>query len=197
MSENAVESGFDPSKHMIQVQGGRQYLPVAARVMWFRKEHPDWGIVTDPMELNIEAGYAIFRTTLFNEAGRIISTATKFCDRRGFADFIGKAESGSVGRALALAGYGTQDALDEEGDGPNPETVNNPGRLNRPYNPQGGPPRTMDPPTYQRPPTHPQSTRPTQTPRRPVQGGVDTGKVDYTPEVLTAYENPPKSKEIG
>lgn len=108
---------FDPSRHTIRVQGGREYLPVAARLVWFREEHPDWGIVTDPMQIDQEEQYAIFRASIFNEAGRLIATATKREDVRGFPDYLEKAETGSIGRALALCGYGTQFAAElDEGE---------------------------------------------------------------------------------
>lgn len=118
---------FDPSRHTIRVQGGREYLPVAARLVWFREEHPDWGIVTDPMEINQGEQYAIFRASIFNEEGRLIATATKREDVRGFPDYLEKAETGSIGRALALCGYGTQFAAElDEGerlaDAPRPAT---------------------------------------------------------------------------
>lgn len=99
---------FDPKRHLIKVQGGRQYLPVSARLIWFRSEHPDWGIVTEIIEINNEKQYAIFRATIFNEEGKLIATGTKREDVKGFGDFIEKAETGSIGRALALCGYGTQ-----------------------------------------------------------------------------------------
>lgn len=108
---------FDPKRHVIRVQGGREYLPVSARLVWFRGDHPDWGIVTEPLEINQEKQYALFRASIFNEEGRLIATATKREDVRGFPDYIEKSETGAVGRALALCGYGTQFApeLEEAG----------------------------------------------------------------------------------
>jgi hypothetical protein len=103
------ESKFNPKDHIIRVQGGRPYLPVAARVQWFRMERPDWAIVTDPVEINMEQQYAIFRATIMNEEGKIMATATKMENVRGFADWIEKSETGSVGRALGYCGYGTQE----------------------------------------------------------------------------------------
>jgi hypothetical protein len=41
-------------------------------------------------------------------SGRIIATATKMETGSDFTDFVEKAETGSIGRALALCGYGTQ-----------------------------------------------------------------------------------------
>jgi hypothetical protein len=99
---------FDPKRHVIKIRGGAEYLPVSARLIWFREEHPDWGIVTEIIEINNDEKYAIFRATIFNEEGRVIASATKKEDIKGFGDYIEKAETGSVGRALAMCGYGAQ-----------------------------------------------------------------------------------------
>jgi hypothetical protein len=109
---------FDKAKYLIKVQGGREYLPVAARLVWFREEHPDWGVVTSPIEINLEKQYAIFTATIMNAEGKIMATATKMENVRGFGDYLEKAETGAVGRALAYCGYGTQFAPElEEGTG--------------------------------------------------------------------------------
>ena len=106
---------FDPSRHMIQLKG-KDYLTVAWRLVWFREDHPGWGIVTTPVEINMEKQYAIFSCQIFDDAGKLVATATKMENIRGFGDFLEKAETGSVGRALAYCGYGTQFAPDlEEG----------------------------------------------------------------------------------
>ena len=106
---------FDPKRYLIKVQGGRNYLPVSARLIWFRNEHPDWGIETEPVTLDMEKQYAIFRAKVYNAEGRLMAVGTKREDVRGFPDYIEKAETGAVGRALALCGFGTQFApeLDE------------------------------------------------------------------------------------
>lgn len=109
---------FDPKRYVIKVQGGREYLPVSARLIWFRNDHPDWGIVTEAVEINHEKQYSIFRATIFNEEGRLIATATKKEDVKGFGDYIEKAETGSVGRALAMCGYGAQFAPELEESAP-------------------------------------------------------------------------------
>ena len=106
---------FDAKKHLIKVQGGKEYLPVAPRLVWFRQEHPDWGIETRPVEIDIEKGYAIFEAFVYNAEGKLMAKGTKMETSRGFADFVEKAETGSIGRALAVCGFGTQFApeLDE------------------------------------------------------------------------------------
>ena len=110
---------FDFKKNLIKVQGGRTYLPVSARIVWFREQHPDWGIITEAVEINHEKQYAVFRATVFNAEGKIMATGTKKEDVKGFGDYIEKVETGAVGRALALCGFGTQFSpeLDEVGGG--------------------------------------------------------------------------------
>lgn len=73
-----------------------------------RSEHPVWTIETQPVEINTEKKYVIFRAMVKDESGRVIATATKAESRNGFTDYLEKAETGAVGRALALCGYGTQ-----------------------------------------------------------------------------------------
>lgn len=94
---------------------GKPYLQVAHRIVWLREEHPDWSIETTLVELDTAKQYAIFRATIKDSTDRLIATATKVETKVGFADYLEKAETGSIGRALALCGYGTQFApeLDE------------------------------------------------------------------------------------
>jgi hypothetical protein len=99
---------FNVKRYLIKVQGGRYYLPVAARLVWFREEHPEWRIETEPLEIDAERGIAIFRARVLDEQGNVLATGTKMETREGFADFIEKAETGAIGRALAVAGFGTQ-----------------------------------------------------------------------------------------
>lgn len=110
---------FDPRPYMMQLKG-KDYLPVAGRLVWFRGQapqppRPEWGIETVFEVLDLENGVALCRATIRDEHGRIRATATKLETRKGFPDFTEKAETGSIGRALALLGYGTQFApeLDE------------------------------------------------------------------------------------
>lgn len=106
---------FDPKQHYIKVQGNRKYLPVAARLVWFRQDHPDWTIETEALQIDTEKQFAIYRATIRNAEGRIVSQGTKMENVRGFGDWLEKAETGAIGRALAIAGFGTDSApeLDE------------------------------------------------------------------------------------
>lgn len=94
---------------------GKEYLQVAHRLVWFREERQNWSIETDCVVRG--DNYAEFKAFIKDETGRIISTGHKREDRQGFPDYTEKAETGAVGRALALAGFGTQFAPDlDEGD---------------------------------------------------------------------------------
>lgn len=108
----------DVRKHLIRLREGQHYLPVAARVLWFRDEHPDWSLTTEIAEGGYEAGWATVKATVRNAEGRIISTGMKTESKQDFpAGWVEKAETGAIGRALAMAGYGTQFApeLDDTG----------------------------------------------------------------------------------
>ena len=95
---------------------GKEYLEVKYRLVWFREDHADWSIETDLVSVTDVSAYA--KATIKDEKGRVIATSHKFESVQGFPDFIEKAETGSIGRALALIGYGTQFCADEldEGD---------------------------------------------------------------------------------
>jgi hypothetical protein len=99
---------FNPEQHLMRVKGGAQYLEVKWRLVWFREEHPDWGIDTKALVLDLDKGIAVFQAHLRDEQGNLISTGTKMETARDFGDFMEKAETGAIGRALAVAGYGTQ-----------------------------------------------------------------------------------------
>lgn len=97
---------------MLQLKG-KDYLQVAHRLVWFREEKPEWTIETEfPI---LQPDHSLARATIKDEKGRIIATAHKREDAKHFLDHAEKAETGAIGRALALIGYGTQFApeLDE------------------------------------------------------------------------------------
>jgi hypothetical protein len=94
---------------------GKEYLEVKYRLVWFREDHPDWAIETELINVTDVSAYA--KATIRDDSGRIIATSHKFERIQGFPDFIEKAETGSIGRALALIGYGTQFCADELDEG--------------------------------------------------------------------------------
>ena len=141
--QEQLERRFNPNDHIMQIpnKGGKQdYLPVQWRLVWFRELCPQGTIETQEIvvdlttEFEAEAyvwnqdkkrsekvlkrapGYARFRAIVHDGKGGF-ATATKTEKGVDFPDFVEKAETGAVGRALAMLGYGTQFAqaeLDEE-----------------------------------------------------------------------------------
>jgi hypothetical protein len=134
---------FNPSSHVIQLksqQGPKDYLPVAWRLVWFRQECPEGTIETEMLHLDMDRecehavyvwneekrrsekvikhgkGQVIFKATVTDGRGGK-ATGTKQENAAAFDDFIEKAETGAIGRALAALGFGTQFAPElDEGD---------------------------------------------------------------------------------
>ncbi len=105
---------FNVNAHLIDLKG-KKYLQVMHRLVWFREDHPDWNIDTEMTHYDPEAKQAIFVAKILDQNGIQKSSATGSESARDFGDFIEKAETKAVGRALAMLGYGTQFApeLDE------------------------------------------------------------------------------------
>lgn len=98
-------------------------------MVWFRMEHPDYGMHSQILEHNIEKKYAIVKATITDSTGRVLAEGTKMEDIKGFNDYLEKAETGAYGRALGALGYGTQFApeFDEvDTTSANPRIVDSP-----------------------------------------------------------------------
>src|SRR5829696_849910 len=103
-------TGFDPTPYLRQLQGrgrggGADYLDVKWRLLWLRKEHPDAEIVTELVQHDPQM--AIFKATVTVPTG---GKATGYGSETAsdFPDFIEKAETKAIGRALNALGYGAQ-----------------------------------------------------------------------------------------
>jgi hypothetical protein len=105
---------FDPSRYMRQLRGrggSQDYLDVKFRLLWLRREHPDAEILTEHVQ--IDATTAIFKATVSIPGG---GKASGYGSETAgdFADFIEKAETKAIGRALNALGYGAQFAEGDE-----------------------------------------------------------------------------------
>ena len=103
---------FNPNEHLMDLKG-KQYLKVMWRLVWFREDKPTWCIDTKLEQLT--DNHAVFSAKISDENG--IQKASGYGSEsiKDFRDFIEKAETKAIGRALAMLGYGTQFApeLDE------------------------------------------------------------------------------------
>jgi hypothetical protein len=98
---------FDPTPYLRQLRGrgGGEYLDVKWRLLWLRKEHPDATIVTDLVQHDPQM--AIFKATVTLPTGGM-ATGYGSETASDFPDFIEKAETKAIGRALNALGYGAQ-----------------------------------------------------------------------------------------
>lgn len=133
---------FNPNEHLMQLKsknGNQDYLPVAWRLVWLRDVCPDATIHTELLHLDLDRetqaevyvwnndtkrsekvtrkakGIAVFKASVTDGKGATATATGSEC-AADFGDFIEKAETKAVGRALAYLGYGTQFApeLSEE-----------------------------------------------------------------------------------
>lgn len=97
-------TAFDPKKYLTRVNGA-EYLEVKWRLVWFRYDHPNGRIHTEMVTHENEV--AVFRAYVeIPEHGS--STGWGSESAGDFGDYLEKAETKALGRALAALGYGTQ-----------------------------------------------------------------------------------------
>ena len=100
-------SGFDPSRYLRKLRraDAEDYLDVRHRLLWLRSDHPDAAIVTEHVQIDHEV--AIFKATVsIPDGGRATGHGSEAS--KDFGDYIEKAETKALGRALNALGYGAQ-----------------------------------------------------------------------------------------
>jgi hypothetical protein len=152
-------SAFDPTPYLRQLRGrggAQDYLDVKWRLLWLRREHPDAEIVTE--HIKIDDGSAIFRATVTLPAG---GKATGYGSETAadFGDYIEKAETKAIGRALNALGYGAQFAEDAEDPAGRAGTAS-PAPSGRPATPTSRPGGSNDIPPRPGAPPSPTGTPP-------------------------------------
>ena len=106
---NGHISIFDPNKYMLKLPKTKKvvgdngmvkwektetdYLPVAARIAWFRREHPLWSIITD-VELQADKA-VVMKATIKDMLGTVIATARKKRNRDRFPGLYRESRNGS------------------------------------------------------------------------------------------------------
>ncbi len=105
---------FDPTPYLRQIRGRggqtSEYLDVRHRVLWLRTVHPDAQILTELLQ--IDDGSAVFRASVTIPGGGS-ATGHGSESRSDFVDFVEKAETKALGRALNALGFGVQFAETE------------------------------------------------------------------------------------
>ena len=98
---------------------GKDYLMVAHRLQWFNEVERNFRIKTDFLHVDDTQTICKTTVTIHDEAGNIVreASATKRETMKDFPDHTEKAETGSLGRALLMLGYGTQFALSDLDEG--------------------------------------------------------------------------------
>jgi hypothetical protein len=130
-----VSDDFDPRKRMIQIPGrgrglhGGAYLPARQRMLWFRQEHPNGSIETELIKFTDDLAvfkatvtYPVYTPRLSADEGQWVDyvkcTGHGSETRNDFADYIEKAETKAIARALGAAGFGTEGAFEEDAGRP-------------------------------------------------------------------------------
>jgi hypothetical protein len=110
---------FNPNSHITKIKG-KDYLEVKWRIAWMRDQNPTWGIDTIPMQVG---GVLVVKAIITNDDGRqmasgLATVREAASNRESWSGReFEKAETAALGRALAVAGYGTQFTNDfDEGD---------------------------------------------------------------------------------
>jgi hypothetical protein len=101
---------FEPARFLTRVNGS-DYLEVKWRLVWLRDRHPDASIETELV--SHEDNVAVFRASIgIPEGGSATGWGTESAS--DFRDYLEKAETKAIGRALAALGFGTQFCPDFE-----------------------------------------------------------------------------------
>lgn len=101
---------FDPSRFLSRI-GSSDYLEVKWRLVWLRQTNPSAMIETELISHVDQT--AIFKArVVIPDGGSATGYGTETAD--DFRDYIEKAETKAIGRALAALGFGTQFCPDFE-----------------------------------------------------------------------------------
>jgi hypothetical protein len=101
---------FDPAKYLSRISGS-DYLEVKWRLVWQRDRHPDAEIST---ELVAHEDHAALFCARINLPSGGSATGWGSESAGDFRDYLEKAETKAIGRALAALGFGTQFCADHE-----------------------------------------------------------------------------------
>jgi hypothetical protein len=100
------------------IEENHSYLDCKWRIIWFRNIYPEGFIQT--VETEVNERFARIEATAFDkdpaQGGKKLGMGRRCVLSSDFKDYVEKAETQAIGRALAVAGFGTQfcEEFDEE-----------------------------------------------------------------------------------
>lgn len=94
---------------------GKEYLLAQHRILWFVTENTRFSMKSEFITLTDDRAVAKVTLNILDDSGNTIRTVEgiKSEDKKDFADFAEKANTGAFSRALSYIGYGTQFSGDE------------------------------------------------------------------------------------
>jgi hypothetical protein len=143
---------FDPKPYLMDLKG-KKYLQVAYRILWLNETTPRFSLETELVkeseweDKGRRVREAVFKAvvTIYDDAGEVVKHVVGWGSETStdFGDFREKAETKAIGRALALAGFGTQFAVADfdEGEDTSPvDGTKGPNLADSPVKPKAKPP---------------------------------------------------------
>ena len=113
------KAAFDPGRYLTKLSRRARsadgqwktveldYMEVKWRLLWLRSEHAEADISTELAQLDLDRNLAVFKALVtIPGRGSAMGWGSETAD--DWKDFIEKAETKALGRALAALGYGTQ-----------------------------------------------------------------------------------------
>lgn len=109
------EQTFNATGRLRSIQG-QAYLPASARKLWFIEENPSYEITTVAHTITPQIAVFTATVTILADGGAVRRKATGWGSETpgDFGDYIEKAETKALSRALDNLGYGTAAALDDD-----------------------------------------------------------------------------------
>lgn len=99
-----TKTPFDPSQHLSTIKG-QEYLEVKWRLAWLRAEQPDAVIETELVS-HVDDRAIFSAKVQLPDGGSATGWGSETA--ASFGNYIEKAETKAIGRALAALGFGTQ-----------------------------------------------------------------------------------------